>query len=207
MTAIRCANSRPTAYYLSLALAFFAWEVLTRSLVAYLANTSPEVAYWLRATPTVLLNLADDKLNADAATKVVEPVLSYDFEHAKQERSYAKGIQSIEKLDAPANAASNSDATSASSNESGADNLSRRRLPPDRYLGEAGLQRRIPSTRAPCASWVSSPNISQMKVRPRPLCAARLNVPATKPRHILDDARKLPRTKNTPKPFATLTSC
>ena len=79
--------------------ALLAWEVITRSLVAYLADTSPDVAYWLRATPTVLLNLADDKLNADAATKVVEPVLSYSLEHAKQERSYAKGIQSIEKLD------------------------------------------------------------------------------------------------------------
>ena len=79
--------------------ALLAWEVITRSLVAYLADTSPDAAYWLRATPTVLLNLADDKLNADAATKVVEPVLSYSLEHAKQERSYAKGIQSIEKLD------------------------------------------------------------------------------------------------------------
>ena len=86
-------------FFVAALSAFLAWEVLTRSLVAYLANTSPDVAYWLRATPTVLLNLADDKLNADAATKVVEPVLSYDIEHAKQERSYAKGIQSIERLD------------------------------------------------------------------------------------------------------------
>ena len=77
------------------------WEVVTRTLVAYLADTSPEVAYWLRATPTVLLNLADDKLNADASTKVVEPVLSSDIEHASQERSYTKGIQGIEKLDKP----------------------------------------------------------------------------------------------------------
>ena len=49
----------------------------------------------------MLLNLADDKLNADASTKVVEPVLSYAIDHASQERSYAKGIQSIERLDTP----------------------------------------------------------------------------------------------------------
>ena len=77
-----------------------AWGVITHSLVAYLSDESPEMAYWLHASPTVLLNLADDKLNADAAKKVVEPVLSPNFEHASREGSYAKGIQSIEKLDA-----------------------------------------------------------------------------------------------------------
>ena len=71
-------------------------------------------------TPTVLLNLADDKLNADAATKVVEPVLSYDIEHAKQERSYAKGIQSIEKLDktAETKGSAEGDAAEADSSDS-----------------------------------------------------------------------------------------
>ena len=98
--------------------ALLAWEVITRSLVAYLANTSPDAAYWLRGTPTVLLNLADDKLNADAATKVVEPVLSYDIEHAKQERSYAKGIQSIEKLDKTAETKGEGDAAEADSSDS-----------------------------------------------------------------------------------------
>ena len=77
-----------------------AWAVTTRSLGGYLSRTSPEVAYWLRASPTALLNLADDKLNADAATQVVEPVLSSNYEPASREASYAKGIQSIEKLDA-----------------------------------------------------------------------------------------------------------
>ena len=83
--------------------------------MAYLADTYPQVAYWLHATPTVLLNLADDKLNADAATKVVEPVLSPNLEHASRERSYTKGIQSIEKLDAQAeteSSAENGDAAS-----------------------------------------------------------------------------------------------
>ena len=81
-----------------------AWGVITQSLVAYLSDAYPEAAYWLHATPTVLLNLADDKLNADAAKRVMEPVLSPNFEHASRERSYAKGIQSIEKLDAQADA-------------------------------------------------------------------------------------------------------
>ena len=95
-----------------------AWEVITRSLVAYLAGTYPDVAYSIRATPTVLLNLADDKLNADASTKVIEPVLSYSLEQANQERSYAKGIQSIEKLDKQTTEGnSDSGASATSSND------------------------------------------------------------------------------------------
>ena len=57
----------------------------------------------------MLLNLADDKLNADASTKVVEPVLSSDLEHASRERSYAKGIQGIEKLDKPSDTEASSE--------------------------------------------------------------------------------------------------
>jgi hypothetical protein len=72
------------------------WEVVTRSLVAYLAFDYPEVAHWLRPTPTALLNLADDKLNANADKKVLEPVLPYPADET-QERSYAKGMQTIEK--------------------------------------------------------------------------------------------------------------
>lgn len=75
---------------------FLLWEVVTRSLVAYLSYTSPEIAYWLRPTARVLLNLADDKLNADADTQSVEPVLPSS---ADEERSYAKGVQQINKLD------------------------------------------------------------------------------------------------------------
>jgi hypothetical protein len=94
-------------------------------LGGYLSRTSPDVAYWFRASPTALLNLADDKLNADAATQVVEPVLSSNYEPASQESSYAKGIQSIEKLDASTDAATNSgtDLPSEPSSESGASNL------------------------------------------------------------------------------------
>ena len=67
----------------------------------------------------MLLNLADDKLNANASTKVVEPVLSSDGEHASRERSYAKGIQGIEKLDKPSDseASSAEDTPAASSSD------------------------------------------------------------------------------------------
>ena len=100
------------------------WGVITQSLVAYLSDASPDVAYWLHATPAVLLNLADDKLNADAATQVVEPVLSSDFEHASRERSYAKGIQSIEKLDDQSDAAEPSDNPATPKSSSTAEGLS-----------------------------------------------------------------------------------
>jgi hypothetical protein len=91
------------------------WEVVTRTLVAYLAYTSPEVAYWLRATPTVLLNLADDKLNADADTKVVGSVLSPD--NAAQERSYAKGIQKAQEIAQPSDTPPSSDRAASSSKD------------------------------------------------------------------------------------------
>ena len=111
---------RPIVIVLSVLLAL---GIITHNLVAYLAEGSPVTAYWLHATPTVLLNLADDKLNADADKKIVEPVLSTNFEHAGRDRSYAKGIQSIEKLDAQGEAENlEKDATRQSS--STADNLS-----------------------------------------------------------------------------------
>lgn len=100
-----------------------AWGVATKSLVAYLANVSPDLAYWLHASPTVLLNLADDRLNADAVKQVVEPVLSANFEHASRERSYAKGIQSIEKLDAQTEAGRGKNGNVVQSSST-ADNLS-----------------------------------------------------------------------------------
>ena len=52
---------------------FLVWEVITRSIAAYLADTSPEAAIRLRSTnPTALLNLADTRLNA----KGVEPAVT-----------------------------------------------------------------------------------------------------------------------------------
>jgi len=40
------------------------WEIVTRGVAAYLAETSPEAALWLRSTqPTALTKLADERLN------------------------------------------------------------------------------------------------------------------------------------------------
>ncbi len=50
------------------------WPILLMCLPRPLTGCMPR--------PTVLLNLADDKLNADADKKIVEPVLSPNFEHA-----------------------------------------------------------------------------------------------------------------------------
>jgi hypothetical protein len=56
---------------------FLVWEVITRSVAAYLADASPETAIRLRSTnPTALLNLADYRLNLDPATKNVQPVVT-----------------------------------------------------------------------------------------------------------------------------------
>ena len=104
-----------------------AWAVITHSLVAYLSDTSPEVAYWLHATPTVLLNLADDKLNADAAheSRRARAVIRTSSMQAAK-RSYAKGIQSIEKLDRAQRHQRNPQEDELQRNlaASGADNLS-----------------------------------------------------------------------------------
>jgi hypothetical protein len=49
---------------------FLIWEVVTRSLVAYLADVSPSAASRLRATePTALLNLAEATLDRELAAK------------------------------------------------------------------------------------------------------------------------------------------
>ena len=49
---------------LAILAVFLVWEVITRSLAAYLADASPEAAIRLWSTnPTALLNLADVMLN------------------------------------------------------------------------------------------------------------------------------------------------
>jgi len=46
---------------------FLVWEIITRGVAAYLAETSPEAALWLRSTqPTALVKLADRRLNLQA---------------------------------------------------------------------------------------------------------------------------------------------
>ena len=53
---------------------FLVWEVVTRGIAAYLADSSPETTLYLRATEsTALLNLAEEKLR-DLAPKKVETV-------------------------------------------------------------------------------------------------------------------------------------
>ncbi len=119
--------TRPSLYRKAVVIGLtllLAWGVATKTLVAYLANVSPDMAYWLDASPTVLLNLADDKLNADARNKVVEPVLSSNVEHASRERSYAKGIQSIKRLDAQREAERGAENGNVVQSSSTADNLS-----------------------------------------------------------------------------------
>ena len=50
------------------------WQVVTRTLVAYLANVDPHTALSLRSTePRALLNLADARLNLDPPAKAAEP--------------------------------------------------------------------------------------------------------------------------------------
>jgi hypothetical protein len=53
---------------------FLVWEVLTRSLVAYLADAWPEAAIHLRpSSATALVNLANAKLTLEPAAKMFEP--------------------------------------------------------------------------------------------------------------------------------------
>ena len=113
----------------------------------------------------MLLNLADDKLNADASTKVVEPVLSSDIEHASRERSYAKGIQGIEKLDKPSDTRSESRRTTPTASSS--EDLSEADYKQVQSLGRAGVAARILSAAARCASWRRFPNIRRITTGPR----------------------------------------
>jgi hypothetical protein len=66
--------------------------VVTKTLAAYLADTSPSAATWFQPTnATALLNLADEKINAHAELNTFEPI---DAPLVKQEVSNAKGLQS-----------------------------------------------------------------------------------------------------------------
>lgn len=73
---------------------FLIWEVLTRSLVAYLADGDPEQALRLRSTsPTALLNFADDTLSQDESLNVLGTVLSPPRGAAIPGSTYAKGAE------------------------------------------------------------------------------------------------------------------
>ena len=184
---------RPIVIGLAILLA---WAVITQSLVAYLSDTSPEVAYWLHATPTVLLNLADDKLNADAATKVVEPVLSSNFEHASRERSYAKGIQSIEKLDAQTRSrksAENERCTRQSS--STADNLSEADYAQIKTWAEQALRQDPLNARALRILAQAGGTRFRRRSHRGSHARRRATLATRKPRDFLDDATKLSRPR------------
>jgi len=74
---------------------FLVWEVITRSLVAYLADADPEMALRLRSNyPTALLNLAYDGFSRDPASKGIEPVEPLPRDGSSRLTIVAKGIQS-----------------------------------------------------------------------------------------------------------------
>ena len=67
------ANACDSSCFVALGV-FLVWEVVTRGVAAYLADSSPEKALYLRATEaTALLNLAEKKLR-DLAPRKVETV-------------------------------------------------------------------------------------------------------------------------------------
>jgi hypothetical protein len=66
-------QSRWRVIFLTALGAFLVWEVITRSLAAYFADASPEMALRLRSTePIALLNLADDRLNLNTDAALVD---------------------------------------------------------------------------------------------------------------------------------------
>ena len=74
---------------------FLVWEVITRSLVAYLADVRPELAIRLRSTDaTALLNLAQDTLDRDKATQ--KPVVTPRADDASPA---ASDVESASKLE------------------------------------------------------------------------------------------------------------
>ena len=69
--------SRLRPLILVLLAVFLVWEVVTRSLTASLADTSPKMALYLRSTDaTALLNLAEHALNRDSTAGEAKPYLA-----------------------------------------------------------------------------------------------------------------------------------
>jgi hypothetical protein len=84
---------------------FLIWEVITRSLVAYLADGMPEMAIRLRSTnATALLHLAEDKirldpaLSHDPAAQTVEPVSTAPRKEASDQASDTKNFHNAQDL-------------------------------------------------------------------------------------------------------------
>jgi hypothetical protein len=79
---------------------FLVWEVITRSVVAYLADANPEMAVRLRSNyPTALLNLAYDRLSRDPSTKNIEPVAPLPRDGSSRLTIVAKGTHSAKDID------------------------------------------------------------------------------------------------------------
>jgi hypothetical protein len=76
------------------------WEVITRSVAAYLADASPEMAIHLWSNnPTALLNLAYDRLKSDPTAKIIEPVAARPRDGSSRLTVVAKGLQGAKDID------------------------------------------------------------------------------------------------------------
>ena len=79
---------------------FLLWEVITRSVVAYLANANPEMAVRLRSNySTALLNLAYDRLSRDPSAKSIEAGAPLPRDGSSRLTIVGKGIQSAKDID------------------------------------------------------------------------------------------------------------
>jgi hypothetical protein len=79
---------------------FLVWEVITRSLVAYLSDANPELAVRLRSNyPTAVLNIAQATLSRDPSLKNVEPVEPLPRDDSSRLTVVAKGTQSAKSID------------------------------------------------------------------------------------------------------------
>jgi hypothetical protein len=93
-------SSRSRLLILALLALFLTWEVITRSLVAYLAGANPEMAIRLRSNnPNALLNLAYDRLKRDPAAKNIAPVAARPRDGSSRLTIVAKGIQNAQDID------------------------------------------------------------------------------------------------------------
>jgi hypothetical protein len=79
---------------------FLVWEVITRSVVAYLADANPEMAVRLRSNySTALLNLAYDRLSSDPSAKSIEPAAPLPRDGSSRLTVVGKGMQSAKDID------------------------------------------------------------------------------------------------------------
>jgi len=83
---------------------FLLWEVLTRSVAAYLADASPREALYLRSTNSrALVNIAEEELRLDKTFRILDPVLKPPRHAIDSSSSHVKGggEQDLEAVDHP----------------------------------------------------------------------------------------------------------